>query len=160
MNENVRVKKPRYRLTAKKVVGVGFAILILAGAVLLSTPLATRTGGIPFVDALFTSASASCVTGLVVFDTYSQFTLFGQIIILVLIQIGGLGFMMVAILFSMLVGRRIGLRERSLLMESVSALNIGGIVRLTKRALTVTAFFEGLGAIILSTRFIPMFGVA
>ena len=159
MNENVREKKPKYRLTAKKVVGIGFAILILSGAVLLSTPLATRTGGIPFVDALFTSASASCVTGLVVFDTYSQFTLFGQIIILILIQIGGLGFMMVAILFSMLVGRRIGLRERSLLMESVSALNIGGIVRLTKRALTVTAFFEGLGAIILSTRFIPMFGV-
>lgn len=158
--ENEIRKKPKRRMTAKKVVGIGFALLILAGAILLSMPFATKTGGISFVDALFTSASASCVTGLVVFDTYTQFTLFGQIIILLLIQIGGLGFMMVAILFSMMVGRRIGLRERSLLMESVSALNIGGIVRLTKRALIFTALVESIGAIILSTRFIPLFGTA
>lgn len=158
--ENEIRKKPKRRMTAKKVVGIGFAILILVGAILLSMPFATKTGGISFVDALFTSASASCVTGLVVFDTYTQFTIVGQFIILLLIQIGGLGFMMVAILFSMMVGRRIGLRERSLLMESVSALNIGGIVRLTKRALIFTACIESIGAIILSFRFIPLFGVA
>lgn len=158
--ENDIRKKPKRRMTAKKVVGIGFALLILVGAILLSMPFATTTGGISFIDALFTSASASCVTGLVVFDTYTQFTLFGQIIILLLIQIGGLGFMMVAILFSMMVGRRIGLRERSLLMESVSALNIGGIVRLTKRALIFTALVESIGAIILSRRFIPLFGTA
>ena len=158
--ENEIRKKPKRRMTAKKVVGIGFAILILVGAILLSMPFATKTGGISFVDALFTSASASCVTGLVVFDTYTQFTVVGQVIILLLIQIGGLGFMMVAILFSMMVGRRIGLRERSLLMESVSALNIGGIVRLTKRALIFTACIESIGAIILAFRFIPLFGMA
>ncbi len=122
-------------------------------------PIANRSGeSIHFLDSLFTAASATCVTGLVVFDTWSQFTLFGQIVIVMLIQIGGLGFMTVAILFSMVLGKRIGLRERSLLMEAVSAMQLGGVVRLVRRVLFGTLLFETLGAVFLAVRFVPILG--
>ena len=142
-------------------IAMGFATVILLGALLLSLPVANKGEvPLPFVDALFTSVSATCVTGLVVYDTYTQFTLFGQIVILFLIQIGGLGFMTVATLFLMITGRRIGLAERGLLTESVNAFQIGGIVRLTRRVIICAAIFEGAGAILLSIRFIPEMGVA
>ena len=144
---------------ATQILTVGFAGMILIGAILLSLPIASRSGvGVPFLNALFTSTSASCVTGLIVYDTWTQFTFMGQLVILLLIQIGGLGFMAVAILFSLAVGRRIGLRERSLLMESVSALQLGGVVRLVRRTLIGTALIEGSGAVLLAFRFIPRFG--
>jgi len=144
---------------ATQILTVGFAGMILIGAILLSLPISSRSGvGVPFLNALFTSTSASCVTGLVVYDTWTQFTFMGQLVILLLIQIGGLGFMAVAILFSLAVGRRIGLRERSLLMESVSALQLGGVVRLVRRTLIGTALIEGSGAVLLAFRFIPRFG--
>ncbi len=147
----------KYRFTSMQLLAAGFALLILLGGTLLYLPVSTHEQ-IPFVDAVFTAASATCVTGLVVYDTFSQFTLFGQIVILLLIQIGGLGFMTVAILFSMLVGRRIGLRERSMLMEAMGAWKVGGIVRLIKRALIGTAIFELSGMLLLSLRFCPRFG--
>lgn len=153
--------KGLHRINSLQFLAIGFALLILTGSILLMFPIANRSGhSIQFLDALFTATSATCVTGLTVFDTYTQFTLFGQIIILILIQIGGLGFMMVAILFSMLIGRRIGLKERSLLMESVSVWNIGGVVRMTRRVLIGTAMFELTGTVLLATRFCPMFGMA
>ena len=153
--------KGLHRINSLQFLAIGFALLILTGSILLMFPVANRSGhSIPFLDALFTATSATCVTGLTVFDTYTQFTLFGQIIILILIQIGGLGFMMVAILFSMLIGRRIGLKERSLLMESVSVWNIGGVVRMTRRVLIGTAMFELTGTVLLATRFCPRFGMA
>lgn len=133
-------------------------MMILAGGLLLSLPIASKGAPIPLLNAVFTSASASCVTGLVLYDTYSQFTLFGQAVILLLIQIGGLGFMMVASLVSILLGRRIGLYERSILMESVGALKIGGVVRLTKRTLTATAIMESCGMLLLASWFCPRFG--
>lgn len=145
---------------ATQILAVGFACMILVGSVFLSLPIASRSGiGIPFLDALFTSASATCVTGLVMYDTWTQFSGFGQAVILLLIQIGGLGFMTIAILFSLAVGRRIGLRERSLLAEAVSSMQLGGVVRLVRRTLIGTAFFESVGAVLLSIRFIPLFGV-
>lgn len=145
--------------TATRTIAVGFAFIILVGGVLLSLPIANRNGEfIPFLNALFTSASATCVTGLVVYDTWTQFSVFGQTVILLLIQIGGLGFMAIAILFSLVVGRRIGLRERSLLAEAVSATQVGGVIRLVRRMLIGTALFEGVGAALLSVRFIPEFG--
>ncbi|KAF5031578.1 Ktr system potassium uptake protein B [anaerobic digester metagenome] len=99
------------RLSSTQILAFGFALLILVGGLLLKLPAASRDGvGIPFLSALFTSASATCVTGLVLYDTWTQYSYFGQTIILLLIQIGGLGFMAVAILFSLAVGRRIGLR--------------------------------------------------
>jgi trk system potassium uptake protein TrkH len=139
---------------------IGFALVIVIGGTLLSMPFANRDGqAIPFINGLFTATSATCVTGLVVYDTYTQFNLLGQAIILLLIQIGGLGFMFVAITFSLFLGRRISLRQRSILMESVSALKIGGIVRLTKKALIITLILELTGAVILATRFVPQFGL-
>ncbi len=144
-----------------RILAAGFALIILLGAVALCLPVANRDGAsIPFLSALFTATSATCVTGLVVFDTWTQFSLFGQAVILLLIQTGGLGFMTVAILFSLAVGRRIGLRERSLLAESVSSMQLGGVVRLVRRTLIGTAFFEGAGALILAIRFVPDFGLS
>jgi Trk-type K+ transport systems, membrane components len=154
------MKKP-FRLNALQTLTLGLALLILIGAVLLMLPISSRDGvSIPFVNAVFTSASSACVTGLALYDTYSQFTFFGQLVMTLLIQVGGLGFMMVSILVSILLGRRIGLHERSVLMESVGALRVGGIVRLSKRALRGTLLIEGCGALALSTWFCPRYGFA
>lgn len=140
---------------------VGFAAIIIMGALLLTLPISSRDGrSIPFINALFTAGSATCVTGLVVYDTYSQFTLFGQIVILLLIQTGGLGFMTMLMMFAMFAGRRIGLRERILLAESMSSMQIGGVVRLVRRTLIGAFIFEGAGAALLALRFIPQFGPA
>lgn len=154
----IRIKK---KPSAAQVMAFGFAAIILLGGLLLMLPVCNRSGqSIPFLNALFTSTSATCVTGLVVYDTYTQFTFWGQLVILLLIEIGGLGFMTVALLFSMALGRRIGLKERSLLAETVSAMQIGGVVRLLRHVLLGTLFFEGAGAALLSFRFIPEFGLA
>ena len=148
------------RWSATQIFAFGFALLILTGGLLLCLPVASRDGvGIPFLNALFTSTSATCVTGLIRYDTWTQFSYFGQAVILLLIQVGGLGFMAVAILFSLAIGRRIGLRERSLLAEAISFMQVGGVVRLIRRALIGTAIIEGTGAILLAIRFVPMFGL-
>ncbi|RHW42202.1 Trk family potassium uptake protein [Neobacillus notoginsengisoli] len=137
-----------------KVLVFGFILIILIGALFLSMPAATANGeGLPFIKALFTATSATCVTGLVVVDTGTAFTKFGQIIILLLIQIGGLGFMTFATFFAFLLGKRISLKERILLQESLNNISIEGIVRFAKRILIFTAIFETFGAIILSIRF-------
>ncbi|MDK2799028.1 MAG: trk/ktr system potassium uptake protein [Clostridiales bacterium] len=139
---------------------LGFATIILIGAVLLNLPIASKDGqSIGFLNALFTATSAVCVTGLVVVDTYTHWTVFGQIIILTLIQIGGLGFMTMATLLSFVLRRRITLKERLLIVESLNQYNIQGVVKLIQRILIGTLIFEGAGAIILSLRFIPDFGV-
>lgn len=151
----------KIRLNSIQIIAIGFAAIILLGALLLSLPISNRAGrAIPFVDALFTSTSATCVTGLVVYDTYTQFSLFGQLVILCLIQVGGLGFMTVATLFLMMARRKIGLKERGMLTESVSAFQIGGIVRLVKRVMICAALFEGVGAVLLTIRFSPHMGLA
>ena len=150
-------KKPK--LSAAQTLALGFALIIVTGALLLTLPISSKNGQpIGFLDALFTATSATCVTGLVVFDTYLQFTLFGQIVILTLIQIGGLGFMTFAILFSMVLRKRIGLRERAFLMEAVSADRLSGVVRLARRVLLGTLVVEGTGAVLLSLRFCSMLG--
>jgi trk system potassium uptake protein TrkH len=149
----------KIRISYIQIIAIGFAGIILLGALFLSLPIANRgRTALPFIDALFTSASATCVTGLVVYDTYTQFSLFGQIIILCLIQIGGLGFMTVATLFLMMARRKIGLAERGLLTESVNAFHIGGIVRLIRRVIICTAVCEGTGAVLLALRFCPQMG--
>lgn len=146
-------------LTATQSIAIGFALIILLGALLLMLPISNRSSeAIPFLNALFTAASATCVTGLVVYDTWTQFSFFGQLVILVLIQIGGLGFMTVAVLFSFALKKRIGLRERSFLIQAVNSLQLAGIVRLVKRILIGTLLFELAGAALLSVRFCPIFG--
>ena len=111
------------------------------------------------MSALFTATSASCVTGLVVVDTFTHWSLFGQIIILALIQIGGLGFITIGVGFAVVFQKHIGLRQRDLLKESVNAIDLGGIIRLWKNIVKGTAVFEGAGAILLAIRFIPRFGI-
>ncbi|EDT75549.1 TrkH family potassium uptake protein [Clostridium butyricum] len=153
-----KLKKPNF--TYSQISAISFMSIILIGALLLTLPISSRSGeATPFIDALFTSASATCVTGLVVYDTYTHFSLFGQIVILSLIQIGGLGFMIIATLFSLMLKRKIGLKERGMLQESVSTVHIGGIVRLTKHILFGTVIFEAIGAVILALRFYPDMGL-
>ncbi len=147
--------------TQTQIIALGFFIMIVSGTLLLMCPFSSRSGTMANpLDALFTATSASCVTGLVTCDTYRQWSLFGQLVILGLIQIGGLGFMTIATLFSFLLRRKISLRERGILQESVNSNQIGGIVRLVRMILKGTFFFEGIGAVLLSVRFVPMLGAA
>ena len=139
---------------------IGFAIVILIGAILLSMPISTQNGeSIGFLDALFTSTSAVCVTGLIAVDTSTYWSFFGQLIIITLIQIGGLGFMTVTTLFSLIIKKRINLKERLLIQESLNQIDLSGLVKLTRYILLTTFFIEGTGALLLSTVFIPQFGI-
>lgn len=148
------------RISKVQFIALGFLIIILFGTTLLLLPFSTREGlETSFMDALFTSVSATCVTGLVTVDTYSHWTLFGQIVILIMIQLGGLGFMSIGIIFAVLLKRKVSLSDRGLMQESVNTLQIGGIVGLTKKIIFGTMFFEGLGAIVLAIRFCGELGV-
>ena len=148
------MKKISDYLDPPKILVLGFAIVILIGAFLLTLPIATEDGnGLSFLNALFTATSATCVTGLVVVDTGDTFTMFGELVILFLIQIGGLGFMTFATFLFLLLGKRISLRERLLLKEALNHVSLAGMVRLVKRVLIFTAIIEIAGAIILSIRF-------
>lgn len=141
------------RLSPQQVLVIGFAALIVVGGLLLSLPVASRRGDrLPFVDALFTSTSAVCVTGLVVRDTYDQFSLFGQIVIICLIQIGGLGIMTISTLVFLILGKRVTLRGRILIQEAMNQLTLEGMVRLIKKVIAVTVVVEGIGAILLAIR--------
>ncbi len=147
-------KRPLYSLDPSKVLVAGFAFIIVIGAFLLTLPIATQDGnGLRWLDALFTSTSATCVTGLVVVDTGTTFTLFGQIVILSLIQVGGLGFMTFATFFAVLLGKRISLKERLLLQEALNNMSFAGIVRLVKRIFIFTIVIELVGGVLLAIRF-------
>lgn len=149
----------RRRLTQTQFIAFGFAVIILIGTLLLMLPISSRTGEVGnFLNCLFTATSASCVTGLVVYDTWTHWTLFGQLTLLILIQIGGLGFVTIGVFLSIVLRRKIGLKERGLMQESVNTLQIGGMVKLAKKIVLGTALFEGLGAFLLAVRFIPELG--
>lgn len=154
------LKKIKFQLTSTRILALGFAGIIIFGAFLLSLPIASKDGQwTSFVDTLFTSTSATAVTGLVVFDTYLHWSIFGQIVILCMLQIGGIGFMTVVTLFSLFLKRNIGLHERQLLSQATGAIRIGGIVKLIRRITLGTFIFEGIGAIFLATRFCPEMGL-
>lgn len=149
------------RIKPGQVLVIGFFLVILTGAILLTLPFATTASGrLDFLDALFTATSAVCVTGLVVANTGTAFTLFGQIVIILLIQVGGLGFMTMASLIFIMVGKRISLRERLVIQEAYNLDSIQGVVRLVRNAVIVTFTAEAAGAVVLSFRMIPEFGVA
>jgi trk system potassium uptake protein TrkH len=151
----------RRELRPGQVLGLGFGIIILIGTLLLALPIATKNGtSIGLVNALFTATSAVCVTGLVVVDTGTYWTIFGKTIILMLIQIGGLGFMTMATAGAFIMGRRIGLRNRLIMQEALNQMSISGVVRLTKYVILTTFMIEGIGAFLLSFKFIPQFGFA
>ncbi|KGG80352.1 ATP synthase subunit J [Caloranaerobacter azorensis H53214] len=149
----------QFKLNPAQVLVLGFAGLILIGATLLNLPMASQDGkSIGFVNALFTSASAVCVTGLVVVNTATHWTVFGKVVILILLQIGGLGFMTLATLVALLLGRKITLKERLIIQEELNQFTLSGLVKLTRYVIISTAMIEGLGALLLSTRFIPTYG--
>lgn len=151
MRSGIRVKN---KLSQAQFIVVGFLIIVMISTVLLMFPFASRDGGYtPFLDCLFTSVSATCVTGLVVVDTFTHWSIGGQLIILLLIQIGGLGFITIGVIFSMLLRQRIGLKFRGLMQESVNSLKISGIVKLTRKIIRGTLIIEGTGALILGIRF-------
>ncbi|MCR5623829.1 MAG: Trk family potassium uptake protein [Lachnospiraceae bacterium] len=147
-------------MTTFRIIFLGFLGIILAGTLLLMLPFASNgPGHAKFSEALFTAVSATCVTGLIVQDTATYWSIFGKCIIIIMIQIGGMGVITVAIAMSLLFKRKIGLAERSLMQESISAFQLGGIVRMTSFILKVILAIEGIGAIALMPVFIPRFGV-
>lgn len=147
------------RFTSFQIIILGFVAVILIGALLLMLPVSSKAGIItPFNEALFTSTSAVCVTGLVVQDTATYWSWFGQGIILVLIQIGGLGVITIAVSFELLSGRKISLMQRSVMQEAISAPKVGGIVRLTGFVLKGTFLVEFTAAFIMMPVFVKDFG--
>lgn len=160
MASNKKKNKSIEKKSTTRLIASGFALIILVGALLLTMPVSNRSGQGNFLNSLFTATSATCVTGLVVADTYQNWTTFGQVIILCLIQVGGLGFLTLGAFISVLLKKRIGLQQREQLHESVNTLEIAGVVRLVKKIVVGTVIIELTGAILLAFRFIPRFGVA
>ena len=142
-------------LTPAQVLLLGYAVVILTGSILLTLPIATTNGqGMSFLNSLFTATSATAVTGLIVENTATFFTMFGQIVILVLIQIGGLGIMTMSTLFAFLIGKKLTLRHRLVIQEDLDQFQLSGIVRLVRYVLGVTFTIEGLGAFFLFLRLV------
>ena len=153
-------KLRKLKISAFQVIILGFLALILVGTGLLMLPFATKDrAGANFADALFTATSATCVTGLIVRDTATYWSVFGKAVLIILIQIGGLGVITVSLLFSMLLKKRIGLGQRSMMQESISASQVGGIVRMTSFIIRTVVVVEVLGAALLAPAFIREFGV-
>lgn len=155
------MKKGKNKKSPTTMLAAGFALIILAGTFVLMLPVSSRgREWTSFLDCLFTATSATCVTGLVVKDTYRHWSLFGQTVILLLIQIGGLGFITIGAYLSVLLKKKIGLKERTAIHESISTIEIAGVVRMVKRIVQGTVLFELVGAVLLAVRFVPEFGWA
>ncbi|CDF44870.1 putative uncharacterized protein [Roseburia sp. CAG:100] len=151
--------KNKIKRSTTRLVALGFALIIMIGTMLLSLPISVHSGQPNIMNALFTATSATCVTGLIVADTYQNWTTFGIIVIFTLIQIGGLGFMTIGVYISIILKKKIGLKQRENLQESVNSMEIAGVVRLARKIVQGTFLIEGIGALLLSTRFIPRFGL-
>lgn len=152
-------RKPRLRTT--QIIAITFALIILAGAALLCLPAASRNGeSVGFLPALFTATSATCVTGLVLFDTFTQWSNFGQAVILLLIEVGGLGFMSAASLVVFLLRRKIGLKQRMVMAQALSIEDMADVVKLQKWVLIGSLCIQFLGAVVLFVRFLPQYGVS
>lgn len=142
-----------------RIIALSFVAVILVGSILLSLPISSAHGAsTPYTDALFTASSSVCVTGLVVYDTYSYWSLFGKCVILALIQIGGLGFMITISTFVIFTRKRISLRERKILMESSGTMRLDGVIALVRRIIKGTILIESIGTLLLMIRFCPEFG--
>ncbi|MDO4772887.1 MAG: TrkH family potassium uptake protein [Bacillota bacterium] len=158
---NPKEKTLNKGLQPSQILVLGFLLIILTGSVLLSMPFATKSGeSIGFVNAFFTATSAVCVTGLVVVDTGSYWNYFGQTVIIILIQIGGLGFMTMASMLTLVAGRKFSLQKRILMQESMGTQRLSGVVRLTRRAAYMTFTIELIGTAVLAIRFVPIYGKA
>ena len=147
-------------LSPTRIIALSFALVILIGTIFLALPIATRQGeSTSIFDALFISVSATCVVGFSPFDTYTHWTMFGQIVILILFQIGGLGLMSFMSLFSIFMHKKIGLQERMLLVQTSGNIRLNGVVSLLKKIFIGTFLFEGIGALVLAAAFYPEMGL-
>ena len=148
------------QLTPAQILASGYFTVIVIGTILLMLPIATPDGqGLGFINSLFTATSATCVTGLIVVNTSTAFTVFGQVVILVLIQIGGLGLMTMSTLAALILGKKIGLRSRLIILEDLNQMNISGIVRLVSYVLGFTLIIQGAGALLLFLRLVSDYSV-
>ena len=160
INKGIAKKRKLSDISPTRLIVFSFATLILTGATLLTLPMASNDGrSIGFINALFTATSASCVTGLVIADTKTQWTLFGQIVILVMIQVGGLGIITLATFFSVLLGRKVSMKGRVLAQESISYFSLQNVLGLVKGIVLVTIYIEFIGALLLASRFVPQYGI-
>jgi len=147
------------KLNEVQVLAIGFAVVILIGGIILSLPISSVDGTYTsFLDSLFTSTSAVCVTGLVTVDTGTHWNNFGKIVIMLLIEIGGLGFMSLTIFIAILLGKKITLKDRLIMQEAMNTFNIQGLVKMVQYVLGFTFIVQVSGAILLATQFIPQFG--
>lgn len=150
----------RKNLKPAQIMVLSFGGVILLGALILMLPISSQSREVtPFLDTLFTATSAVCVTGLVVVDTGTYWSVFGKTIILILIQIGGIGFMTMTTSLAIIMGKKIGLRNRMIMQEALNQFSLSGVIRLTKYVIMITFFVELMGALLLSIRFIPDFGL-
>lgn len=153
-------RQTRRTLGVTRLIALGFLIIIALGTVLLMLPVSSKSHELtPFVDSLFTASSAVCVTGLTVYDTFSHWSVFGQSVILGLIQIGGLGFVTVTSLFALLLKRKVSLREKLLIQQSAGSLSIADVGPLVKKAVLITLAIEGTGTALLALRLCPKMGI-
>ena len=144
--------------SATQTICSSFLLVIAVGTLLLTLPISSRTGRLGIIDAMFTATSATCVTGLIVRDTWSQFSLFGQVVILMLIQVGGLGLVTLTSFFALAARRRMGFRDLRLLGESVSAEGLSKATEVLKIVIRLAATFEAMGAVLLMFALVPQFG--
>lgn len=160
MHSSIKAKLLKKFQNPPMILGISFAAVILIGALLLNTPMASiNNEPIGFINALFTASSATCVTGLVVVNSAYHWTLFGKIVIISLIQIGGLGTMVLFTMVAMLLKMKIGLRQRLMIREQLNTDTLTGIVKLSKYIISISFLIELIGAILLSIRFIPEYGL-
>lgn len=153
------MKRSAFRLTSTQIIALFFVAVIAIGTLLLCLPIASKSREwTPLLDSAFTATSATCVTGLIVRDTFTHWSLFGQLVILTMIQIGGLGVMTIIMTFSVFAKKKISLYERKLLMQSAGTIRASEIIRLLRQITKVTLICEGAGAVILATRFCPELG--
>lgn len=153
------LKKTLQNISVYRLIALSFLLVILLGSILLCLPISSRSREwTSLLDALFTATSATCVTGLIVFDTYTHWSLFGQLVILSMIQIGGIGLMTIIIMVFIFLKRKITLHERLILMQSTGTVQISGMVKLVKRIIKGTVICEGIGSLLLAIRFIPDMG--
>ncbi len=153
-------RKVLKQFSSARIILFGFIIMIFLGASILSLPISSRSREFtPFIDALFTATSASCVTGLIVYDTATHWSVFGKIIIIAMIQCGGLGVVTMLTVFTQVTGKKIGLRDRATLQSALSAPQIGGIIRLTSFIFKATIIIEMIGALLMFPRFMKDFGI-
>ena len=154
------MKKRKFSLSTTHIIMLSFLCMILLGSLLLSLPVSSANGNaVPYLDALFTATTATCVTGLVTLPTVSTWSVFGQIVIFILIQIGGLGVITIISAVMILFHKRMGIGNRLLLQDAFNLNSLSGIVRFVKRVILGTFLVEGIGALLYMLVFIPEFGV-